>query len=105
MVTTTAAPILVAGTVDRRAGGFSRARLDGDAEGGASTRCAARSTSASARRRGRMTVTSEAPNALSGMGETLTASPGAGWAGRSNRCCAPQEEQNLAISADGLPQF
>jgi hypothetical protein len=67
--------------------------------------CAAGASVAVARRRGRMTVTSDDSNALTGVGESDGVSRACGcddgWAG----CCAPQKAQYLAMAAIELPQF
>jgi hypothetical protein len=66
-----------------------------------SSGCAAGAARASARRPGRMTVTSEPSNELSGIGGPADVSPADGATG----CCTPQKEQNLAASTIELPQF
>jgi len=103
---TATAPIFIAGTLNRCVADFSDMALDAaDADGGALSRCTDCATSALTRLRGRMTVTSEASNGASDIGEWPDASPEAGCDDGSMRCCTPQNEQNRAVSTIELSQF
>jgi hypothetical protein len=101
-----APPIFIAETLDRCVADWSSTSFDAvDADEVPSSRCAANATSASARRRGRMMVTSDASNPLSGAGEWADVSPKAGCDDGSTACSTPQKEQNLAASTIELPHF
>jgi hypothetical protein len=105
MIAMAAAPTSFnAGMLDRGVAGSPDKSLDAYAtDEVSSSGCAAGAICAFAWRRGRMTVTSEPSNELSGIGEWADVSSTGG--GGSTGCCEPQKEQNLAASTIELPQF
>jgi len=108
-----APPIFIAVARERCGCGVSAA-CEGVAEVDdvAPSLCAAGASVAVGRRRGRMTVTSDDSNALTGVGECDGVSRAFGcddgWVGCCDGwvgCCAPQKAQYLAMAAIELPQF